>query len=162
MTPELPPPDSRALPCCRWALVTALLGLCAISATIPGAGVRADAPPGQYTVTSGEVLDNLTGLVWEEPISPAMYTQAEAIAYCSGLGVGWRLPSLTELSSIVDETRFGPSIDPTAFPSTPSTMFWSSSSLAGAPPRGRVVHFGSGFSAAVPVVTDAYNARCVR
>ena len=42
----------------------------------------------------------------------------------------WRLPSIDELISIVDASRFRPAIDPGYFPHTPVTGFWSASNGA--------------------------------
>jgi hypothetical protein len=57
------------------------------------------------------VLDKETGLVWERvPLAPSIYqtppTWSESQAYCNALvkggRIGWRLPTLQELSSLVD------------------------------------------------------------
>jgi hypothetical protein len=72
------------------------------------------------------VRDNWTGLVWEQPISSATYTFAEAEGVCGELGAGWRAPSAKELQTLIDRRRSMPSIDPTYFPGTPSGYFWSS------------------------------------
>ena len=37
-----------------------------------------------------------------------------------GVREGWRLPTMEELLSIVDETQSCPTIDPIAFPDTPN------------------------------------------
>jgi len=42
----------------------------------------------------------------------------------------WRMPSQNELLSIMDFGRTAPSIDPTYFPNTPSSYFWSASAVA--------------------------------
>ncbi len=86
--------------------------------------------PASYTVGDGFVTDNVTKLVWEEPISTAAFTQPDAIKYCSDKGGGWRLPTVVELYSLVDFTRYSPSIDVAMFPNTPSSFFWTSSALA--------------------------------
>lgn len=144
-------------------IVSAVLGLVATGEAIRGAAVRADAPPGQYAASAGEVLDNRTGLRWQQTISAMSQTQANAIAYCAGLGGGWRLPTVFELSSIVDETRRDPAIDPSAFPSTPADWFWSSSSVAGSPSVGWAVSFVLGNASSYDVgVSYAGRARCVR
>lgn len=102
--------------------------------------VSADAPPGRYTVTNGgtptgTVLDTRTGLTWQQMVPPSSYTWADAGTYCTsntaGLpGTGWRLPSMQELQTIVDDSRLEPAIDPNAFPSTPMAAFWASSAYA--------------------------------
>ena len=43
----------------------------------------------------------------------------------------WRLPNLTELESIIDIGQFNPTIDGTAFPSTPASEHWTSSTSPG-------------------------------
>jgi hypothetical protein len=47
---------------------------------------------------------------------------------------GWRLPNVKELSSLLDRGCQNPAIDAVAFPSTPPTLYWSSS------PGGDAVH----------------------
>ena len=135
------------------------------------ATVRTDmgAPPGHFTVgtgaADGTVRDNLTGLVWQQGFSPWTQSQGESITYCSTLAIpsggGWRLPTVLELRSIVDESVVSSTIDATAFPTTPFEAFWSSSSVAGSLSGGWYVYFGSGAANNVPA-TIAYRARCVR
>jgi len=52
------------------------------------------------------VLDRETGLVWEKEVLFTHRTWFEALGYCSGLTVGnrmgWRLPTLQELGTLVD------------------------------------------------------------
>jgi hypothetical protein len=76
------------------------------------------------------VRDNWTGLVWEQPISTATYTFAEAEGVCAERGAGWRAPSVKELQTLIDRRRSMPSIDPTFFPGTPSDYFWSATPYA--------------------------------
>ncbi len=75
------------------------------------------------------VGDSLTGLMWQRTWTSDKAWQS-ALDYCSGLTYGgysdWRLPNPHELQSIVDDGRFSPSINLTAFPGTPSSFFWSS------------------------------------
>jgi hypothetical protein len=77
------------------------------------------------------VRDNWTGLVWEQPISMATYTFAEAETVCEERGAGWRAPSVKELQTLIDRRRSMPSIDPTYFPGTPNDYFWSSTPYNG-------------------------------
>jgi hypothetical protein len=67
------------------------------------------------------VTDNYTGLVWQQSYSTAQMTWSAAAGYCGTLGLNghtWRLPGLNELTTLVDEARVGPAINPTAFPNT--------------------------------------------
>ena len=84
---------------------------------------------------------------------------------CSGLGGGWRLPSLTELQTIVDDTKASPSIDSNAFPGTSDTdYYWTSTPVAGDPSSAFTVSFHDGEVGHNPGnVTDGTKnrARCV-
>ncbi len=90
----------------------------------------ANAPASQYTIAGGVVTDNMTGLKWQQTLSPSSYTFSGAGTYCGGTiasSTGWRIPSLRELATLVDRSKTSPAIDATAFPSTPSVQFWTSS-----------------------------------
>lgn len=108
----------------------------------------ADAPPGRYSVSAGTVKDNRTGLVWQQSVDANLYTWADARDACSRLvllGSGWRLPTKKELLTLIDPTRFQPSIDPNAFPNTPPEYFWSATvDLADANGDHWSVRFGDG------------------
>jgi hypothetical protein len=92
---------------------------------------RADAPTGRYTLTSGVVMDTQTGLSWTQAASSMEMNESDAVTYCAALKLGgntWRVPSVAELQSIIDETRYDPALDPVAFPNAPSTdLYWSQS-----------------------------------
>ena len=90
--------------------------------------------PDQYLVGDLTVLDQRTLLVWQK--TPGATTSwPDALRECDGLntfGFGglssrWRLPTAIELLSLVDSTRSGPAINPTAFPKTTSAGFWTAS-----------------------------------
>lgn len=139
-------------------------------------GTGSETTVGQYVVSADglTVTDTSTGLVWQRDGSGSrpnctqspLCTWPEAKAYCAGLtldGSGWRLPTLDELESIVDLTVAspGPTIDQTAFPSTPTAWFWTSSPYAGPPAGAWAVAFNFGYSSS----TDTDNnlrVRCVR
>lgn len=125
---------------------------------------RADAPPSRYTIANGIVTDTTTLLTWQQTISASSYNWSDAQSYCVGLnlnGTGWRVPSMKELQTIVDETRTTPAIDPIAFPNTPVEFFWASSPLAGSPSTSWVVNFNNGYSNGGDV-TFMFRVRCVR
>jgi hypothetical protein len=83
---------------------TALVVTCAATA-------RADAPAGRYTVAGAVVTDTKTKLVWQQKTAmPGK--RADAIAYCAGLGTAWRIPTMKELMTLVDDSRTRPAIDP--------------------------------------------------
>jgi Protein of unknown function (DUF1566) len=128
------------------------------------ASAGANAPAGRYTMSGGTVYDTKTKLTWQQAVAPGTYTWAGAKAYCAGLslnGTGWRLPTCKELQTIVDDSWSNPSIDATAFPSTPASRFWSSSPLAGSSSNAWYVGFNVGY-ASYSGVSSTVNVRCVR
>lgn len=56
----------------------------------------------------------------------------------------WRMPKVKELEGIADLGRKNPAIDPTYFPNTPSSVFWSGSSYAYYSNGAWFVNFGYG------------------
>jgi hypothetical protein len=125
---------------------------------------HADAPTGRYTITNGTVYDSKSKLTWQQTVPSTKYAWAAAKTYCSGLslaGSGWRLPTAKELQTIVDESRNSPSIDPTAFPSTPLDYFWSSSPLADSSSYAWIVYFDDGYTG-IKDVSNTNDVRCVR
>ena len=80
---------------------------------------------------NGTVTDTTTGLIWQQDTardSQNNYdtmTWKEALAYCEALILGgntdWRLPTIKELGSLVDLSRYNPSINTTYFPNTVSS-----------------------------------------
>jgi hypothetical protein len=74
----------------------------------------------------------------------------------------WRLPSKIELESILDDSKTLPAIDPTAFPETPWSAFWSSSTFrTAASARAYTVVFTNGSVIDDPWTTP-HHVRCVR
>lgn len=131
-----------------------------------GPTVSADPPSGHFTIGPGSVVDNHTGLVWQRSISATSRLHSNAGAYCSALVLDtyddWRLPTVPELASIVDETRFDPAIDPIVFPSTPAVQYWSSTPDTAVPDRVWTVDFMDGASLAVSTSVGMHLTRCVR
>jgi len=124
----------------------------------------ANAPAGRYTTTGGTVYDTKTKLTWQQAVAPGTYTWAGAKTYCSGLNLGdtgWRLPTVKELQTIVDDSQKNPSIDTTAFPSTPADAFWSSSPFAGSSSVWQV-KFDIGDTYGTQYIDDLDHVRCVR
>ena len=153
------------------ASIHRLRGVLAIIAVALPTSADANAPAGQYVVTAGgtgngTVYDTKSKLTWQRTVSSTTYTWADAKTYCAGVGAslggtGWRLPTLKELQTIVDYSQSIPSIDSTAFPSTPAAWFWSSSPLAGSSSFAWLVYFGNG-SAYYDGVSATDSVRCVR
>ncbi|WP_449479665.1 Lcl C-terminal domain-containing protein [Streptomyces atroolivaceus] len=87
-----------------------------------------------YRTGGGRVTDPTTGLTWQRATAPGTMSPAAADAYCAALTVGgraWRLPTVKELATLVDDSRVSPAIDRAAFPDTPGTgAYWSASAFA--------------------------------
>jgi hypothetical protein len=145
---------------------------CVRVAAPPASNPEGDTPPLRYMVQSGTVFDKKTKLTWQQALQPAdagtftTHTAAEATSYCSALdlnGGGWRLPSVKELATIVDEQGNVLYIDQTAFPNTPNvadkSRFWSSSQ---GPVSGLfAIDFGNALFSEV-FLSDKNFTRCVR
>ncbi len=101
-------------------------------------------------VLDGEaVLDKETGLVWEQsPDTTAIYWRS-ACGYCYARKVanrkGWRLPTVEELASLVDNDNFNPAL-PTDHPfsNVRSSLYWSSTTLADSASIAWLVNFNNG------------------
>jgi hypothetical protein len=120
-------------------------------------------PPGYSYIASAtrySVLDSVTGLMWEDTAS-AVVQWGAAEAYCTSLGVGWRLPSRLELLSILDYGRTEPATDPHFFFSSGVGDFCASKSLT---PDGAGVwgfDFSQGAGSLVDRTAATVRVRCV-
>ena len=123
-----------------------------------GQGVFAAPPPNQYTVGSGEVTDNYTGLVWQQadsaaPSGATVVPWTGAADYCSALGLNghtWRVPSINELGTLVDEAHVAPAIIKATFPNTKygaysNNWYWASTKY-GTSAYGWAINFDDGFT----------------
>lgn len=95
--------------------------------------VRGSQPPvtsARYQTDGDEVADLRTGLTWiGVPVNDQTGAYADAVDACDALGSGARLPSITELLSILV-----PILDKKAFPDWPADAFaWSSSTIPAKP-----------------------------
>lgn len=110
------------------------------------------------------VLDEVTQLEWQRDVQDNK-TQAEGAAYCASLvqdgNCDWRLPERIELISIADYQKVDPGIDEVAFPSTPSTAFWSSTMRRNSTTEAWYVSFSNG-SIGTTTTDGTYGVRCVR
>jgi hypothetical protein len=117
-------------------------------------------------MASAAVLDKETRLVWQKSTDSAVKTWENANSYCYDLNLGgrkgWRLPSVEELSSLVDPARSNPAL-PAGHPFTNvhSTTYWSSTTGASYPGNAWYVHFGTGKVYYLDKGNNLY-VRCVR
>lgn len=127
------------------------------------------APTGErYTVSTGVVSDNYTGLHWEMPAPKTDDDLPTARKRCLDLVLGnhsdWRLPTIKELQTLVDTSRIDPVFDTSLFTDLTgdgAEMFWSSSTdLVG----GGSTWLIQSSNGVPPADTEdqAHRARCVR
>jgi hypothetical protein len=133
----------------------------------------------QFSQSNGEaVLDKETGLVWTTNanlISPMEWKWATVECYRLNVNfrMGWRLPTIYELASLVDGARSGPALPvqhPFAdvqFSSEAGNVYWSSTthdidSTQGQPIKGAmIVDFDKGWVQISPQ-SDEHHVWCVR
>lgn len=122
--------------------------------------VAASAEPYIISADGSEVTDRKTRLIWRRCAEDmnwdgstcagvaSTFTHKAALeraaTQASSTGLAWRLPNVKDLASIADRSRINPAIDPTAFPVTPASWFWSSSPYIGFPTVAWLVFFGNG------------------
>jgi hypothetical protein len=140
------------------------IALAGLSSLIPAGQSAADAPTGHFVVKGEVVEDTATKLSWQRTSSEKSYSDSDAEAYCTALnlaGTGWRLPTIKELHTLVDETKTQPAMDGEAFPDAPASFFWTSSHLAKFPQYTWCVNFTEGSDAWFPGENPQL-VRCVR
>ena len=126
--------------------------------------VDADAPAGHFEVDDDVVMDTKTKLNWQRKVTKDSLGFANAASYCAELdlvGSGWRLPTMKELHTLVDETRTLPALDTEVFKGTPPIFFWTSSRVASFNQYVWAVNFAEGTDAWFAEETPR-SVRCVR
>ena len=119
-------------------------------------------PDGRFATTADEtVVDHATRLTWHVP-SAADMTWKDALATCersSHAGrTDWRVPTITELATLVDTTIWRPA---TKFPGLPGDMIWTSTTYFGSPEQAWMANFVDG-STRYDFKTLKQHAVCVR
>ncbi len=122
------------------------------------------------------VMDNVTGLMWEMKTDDGSihdkgkkYTWAQArsvfIARLNTASFGgfsdWRLPTVEELSFIVDNGRYDPAVNPAYFPNTRPSFYWSATPDAVSTNSAWCMAFGNGRGYS-GYKSSGYNVRAVR
>lgn len=126
----------------------------------------------RFALQGDYAFDNATGLTWQRTEAPNdKLDWMSAKAYCATLGAGFRLPTASELATLVDYTKsqsvdVSTIVDTTAFP-VPVRDEWSSTIVVGEYPdfnRGVwVMSFSDGhWGVAQPSTTGISGTRCVR
>ena len=121
--------------------------------------------------------DEWTGLTWQQipdeegpaaecPSSPTCVPWMDAAPFCANLaldGGGWRLPTVKELATLVDETKAYPAIDTAVFTGNDAllALFWTSTETI-TPGGGWMVAFGDGEIGSFAAENTSGRVRCVR
>jgi hypothetical protein len=111
--------------------------------------VRGNQTPSAFTANGdGTVTDNATGLMWSQATDLTPLSWQAALAWCEDLSLAgyedWRLPTLKELASIVDDDVDGLAVDSTYFPDTMAAYYWTATSSAYNPEQAWLVSFSLG------------------
>lgn len=119
-------------------------------------------PQTRFQESDGEILDNLSGLVWLKHALPENgdTNWSDALEAARELGAPWRLPSIWELESLVDVSRAWPALPPghpflglgpandqgnaASSDKAASTGLWSSTSSGYDPAWAWVLYVGKG------------------
>jgi hypothetical protein len=97
---------------------------------------------------SDAVLDRETGLVWERSPSTSTNSWYNSLDLCANLDIGgrkgWRLPSISELASLLDTGSAAIPLLPAGHPflNVQSSQYWAAAIRVGTAPW--VVNFSSG------------------
>jgi hypothetical protein len=111
------------------------------------------------------VLDKETQLVWQRTAIPGSASYPNVAAVCVSVSIGgrmgWRLPTVHELTSLVDVTQDNPAL-PAGHPFTiPVQGYWTATRSAQDPTFGWFVLMGSGTPFMTPI-GEAHGLLCVR
>jgi hypothetical protein len=120
----------------------------------------------QVEAKAGTVYDAKTRLTWQrDGVVGGQRNWLEAGAYCASLdlaGRGWRVPSLDEIKSIVDDDKLNPAIDHEVFPDTPANGYWTSTPYRYPISDAWFVDFRDGSGSVFRSVDAQLRVRCVR
>lgn len=127
------------------------------------------APAGRYTTSAGAgiVADNKTGLIWQQASPSTAFDYPSAANYCTKNtpalpGSGWRLPTVKELQTIVDDSATSPPTIDAAFTLTQTGIYWTATTHAQDATYVWGVDFSNGGSPGAYPMASTLFLRCVR
>ncbi len=97
--------------------------------------VGADKSDGRAFIDGGDTIkDTKTGLMWAKEGSGKTMNYEEAERYCHECNIGghndWRMPTVDELESLVDRTKYNPAIVSDLFKVKTDDWYWTSTPYA--------------------------------
>ena len=166
----------------RWALPAALVVATGIAqAVVPSNCWDSTHPDSRYVVNSsaGTVKDNTTNLMWKQcveglsgsgcatgtstPMNWAAGNSTASNSTQSGYN-DWRMPTLTELRSLLPSACSNPKINTNVFSNTPAGGLgtWTGETSTAVPASAWIVSFYNGVSGAYDKTLDVFVVRLVR
>ncbi len=142
--------------------------------------IASTTPTDRFAITIDVVTDSQTGLMWKKCVEgksgssclgkSKSYSWQQASDYVKNLNENtgfsgykdWRLPTVVELRSIVEEQCVNPAANMEVFPNTTPKGFWSSSPFAGFNDYVWYVNFNQGYDNYVGSNYDGNYVRLVR
>ena len=120
-------------------------------------------PDSRFIINAdGTILDDDTKLIWmrcslgqtwdgsacvgDPSVFDWQNALSQSVAYEFADKSDWRLPDIKELSSIIEQQCYSPSINETVFPNTPAEQYWSSSPYISSARYGWNVSFYLGYN----------------
>ena len=126
------------------SIIALLLAITHSHAQTCNANITRSAPDSRYQLVNDntEVKDTQTDLIWQRCSlgqtwngssctgTATTYNWTNALQTAANMGNAWRIPSIKELDSLVEQACYNMSINETYFPNTVSRGYWSSSPSA--------------------------------
>ena len=107
--------------------------------------------------------DPVTGMEWQRE-SPGRMSWHQAQSYARSLALAgrsdWRLPSVRELESLLDRTKYRPEMRP-EIPFRDTRSYWSSTTFGSHRSNAWIVMFDGAYVLSY-YKTNAYHVRCLR
>lgn len=123
-------------------------------------------PANRYVMTAGTARDVRTGLTWQTMAFATTQLFDDAKASCAGLSLGggapWRLPTVRELVTLIDEAREVVPMVPTIFDAGPKARYWSSTIRANPATATYAVDMNTANVHQEDFTTEKMSVRCVR
>lgn len=130
-------------------------------------------PANRYVVTPGSggasstARDVRTGVTWQVTAFPTTQLYDEAKLSCAGLSLGgpgapWRLPTIRELVTLIDESREAAPLLPPLFDAGPKARYWSETIRANPATAAYALDTGTANVHQEGIDTERMSVRCVR